>query len=416
MNNKKNIIVIGGGVIGASIAYYLTKNNCNVTLVERDQICSGSSYGNAGLVAYANPKPMAEPGVIKKVMGWMLDKESPFYIKPRLNLDLIRFLLRFQASCRDEPVKHAINVTRAMVGVTKDLSVQFTAEDKAELYWEKKGRLLLYKNKTSLEKGKKTLESLKEFGVSGDLLDLNGVHEKDPSVNPSVVGGIFYPDYEHVLPERYVKGLVAKAEEKGADIHTETEVIAFETSGRQISRVITTRGDFEPDQVIVAAGCWSPMISKYLGFKIPIQPAKGYSVTWKGSDTSSKIPISLVDEKIAVSPMGEYLRFSSNLELVGYDSSINLRRVRAAQRRVEGYLSGIDELELVQIWRGFRPGTPDTLPIIERSDNYNNLILATGHDMLGMVNSLVTGKLVSEIVNGEEPSIDLTPFRLSRFW
>ncbi len=416
MNDNKSILIIGGGVIGASIAYYLTMNNCNVILVERGNICSGSSYGNAGLVSYANPKPMAEPGVIKKVIGWMLDKESPFFIKPRLDWELLRWLLRFQASCSEKSVKHAINVTRAMKSVTMKLSEEFTTEEKTNLYWEKKGRILLYKNKGSLETGKKTLDSLKQYGIDGKIMDLDGVLEMDHNVDSSVVGGIFYPDYEHVLPEKYVKGLVLMAEKKGAKIHTETEVIDFKTSGKQIERVVTTRGDFIPDQVVLAAGCWSPMISKMLGFKLPIQPAKGYSVTWKAVESTSKIPISLVDEKIAISPMGEFLRFSSNLELVGYDSKINLRRVRAAQSRVEGYLNGIKDLDLVEVWRGFRPGTPDTLPIIERNDNYDNLILATGHDMLGMVNSLVTGKLVSEMINGEELSIDLSPFRLGRFW
>ncbi len=416
MNNNKNILVIGGGVIGASIAYYLTKDNNNVTLVERGQICSGSSYGNAGLVSYANPTPMAEPGVIKKVIGWMLQKDSPFYIKPKLDWELIRWLLRFQASCSKNSVKRAIDIARAMRSVTKELSGQFSDEEKDEFCWHSRGRIILYRNKSSFEGGKKVLEFLKQFGVSGDTLDLNGLREKDPNISSSVVGGFYYSDYEHVFPEQYVKGLVHRAETRGASIQTDTEVIGFETSGNQISKVITTRGDFNPDQVILAAGCWSPLISKELGVKIPIQPAKGYSVTLKAPEYNSKIPVSLPESKVALTPMGDLLRFSSNLELVGYDSSINLRRINAAQRNVEKYINGIADMELVQIWRGFRPSTPDTMPIIERNNKFNNLILATGHDMLGMVNSLVTGKLVSELINGDEPSVDLTPFRLSRFW
>ena len=142
---------------------------------------------------------------------------------------------------------------------------------------------------------------------------------------------------------------------------------------------------------------------------------KGYSISVKRTTNSSTIPLSLVDQKVAVTPMGDQLRMSSNLELVGYDSTINRRRIAATRKAVNMFLSGIDDLELIQIWSGFRPNTPDTLPIIERNDTFNNLILATGHDMLGMTHSLVTGKLVSEIIERKKPSLDLEPLRLSRF-
>ena len=233
--------------------------------------------------------------------------------------------------------------------------------------------------------------------------------------SPSVVGGIYYPDYEHVLPERYVNGMARMAENKGARLKTETEVIGFETAGKRIASVVTTRGNFSPDQIVLAAGSWSPVVARDLGLRIPIQPAKGYSITVKRSPGCSEIPLSLADHKIAVTPMGEQLRFSSNLELVGYDSSINRRRIAATRRAVKLYLSGTDDLELIQIWSGFRPNTPDTMPIIERNQVYDNLILATGHDILGMTHSLITGKLVCEIIDGKKPSVDLEPFRLGRF-
>jgi len=205
------------------------------------------------------------------------------------------------------------------------------------------------------------------------------------------------------------------AEDRGAVIKKETEVIGFKTAGNRIAKVVTSRGDFSPDQVVLAAGSWSPVIAKDLGLRLPIQPAKGYSITVKRTRSCSEIPLSLADHKVAVTPMGEQLRISSSLELVGYDASINRQRITATRRAVNLYLSGIDELELIQIWSGFRPNTPDTLPIIERNDTYANLILATGHDMLGMTHSLITGKLVSEIIAGKKPSVDLNPFRLSRF-
>jgi D-amino-acid dehydrogenase len=415
MNQRKEILIIGGGVIGVCIAYYLTAENYDVTLVEKNQICSGSSHGNAGLISCANPIPMAEPGVIKKGLRWMLDAEGPFYIKPRLDLELLRWVLGFRAACREKPLRRAIDVTLAMKRISTQLSGELTAESKLALGWQKKGRMLVYQKADGLKDGVETLNSLKQYGVSGKILDSDGVREIDPNLQPSVVGGIYYPDYEHVLPERYVKGMARIAENRGAALKTETEVIGFETAGKRITKVVTTRGDFSPDQIVLAAGSWSPVIAKDLGLRIPIQPAKGYSITVKRPPGCSETPLSLADHKIAVTPMGEQLRFSSNLELVGYDSSINRRRVAATRRAVKLYLAGIDDLELIQLWSGFRPNTPDTLPIIERNQAYANLVLATGHDMLGMTHSLITGKLVSEIIDGKKPSVDLNPFRLSRF-
>jgi len=415
MNQRKEIIVIGGGVIGVCIAYYLTAEKYDVTLVEKNQICSGSSHGNAGLISCANPIPMAEPGVIKKGLRWMLDAEGPFFIKPRLDPALLRWVLGFRAACREKPMRRAIDVTLAMRRISKQLSAELSAEDKLSFGWQHKGRMLVYQNNDSLKDGIETLNLLNQYGVSGKILDSEGVRALDPNIQPSVVGGIYYPDYEHVLPERYVNGMARIAEDRGAALKTDTEVIGFETAAKRITKVVTTRGDYSPDQIVLAAGSWSPVIAKDLGLRVPIQPAKGYSITVKRTPGCSEIPLSLADHKVAVTPMGEQLRFSSNLELVGYDASINRRRITAARRAVNLYLAGIDELELIRIWSGFRPNTPDTLPIIERNGTYANLILATGHDMLGMTHSLITGKLVSEIVGGRKPSVDLEPFRLSRF-
>jgi D-amino-acid dehydrogenase len=415
MNSRKEILIIGGGVIGACIAYYLTGEQYDVTLVEKNQICSGSSHGNAGLISCANPIPMAEPGVIKKGLRWMLDAEGPFYIKPRLDLDLLRWVLGFRAACKEKQMRRTIDVTLDMRRVSQQLSAELNGADKLSFGWQNKGRMLVYQNKDSLRDGVETLNFLSQYGVNAEILDSDGVHELDPNLQPSVVGGLYYPDYEHVLPERYVKGMAHLAENRGATLKTDTEVIGFETAGKYIAKVVTSRGDCHPDQIVLAAGSWSPVIAKDLGLRLPIQPAKGYSVTVKRSPGCSTIPLSLADHKVAVTPMGEQLRFSSNLELVGYDPSINRRRIAAARRAVKLYLNGIDELELIQIWSGFRPNTPDTMPIIERSRAYSNLILATGHDMLGMTHSLITGKLVSEIIDGRKPSIDLAPFRLGRF-
>ena len=171
MNQRNEIMVIGGGVIGVCIAYYLAAAQHEVTLVEKNQICSGSSHGNAGLVSCANPIPMAEPGVIKKGLRWMLDAEGPFYIKPRLDLELLRWVLGFRAACKENQMRRTIDVTLAMRRISKRLSAELKAEEKLSFGWQNKGRMLVYQNNDSLKDGVKTLNSLKPYGVSGKVLD-----------------------------------------------------------------------------------------------------------------------------------------------------------------------------------------------------------------------------------------------------
>ena len=171
----------------------------------------------------------------------------------------------------------------------------------------------------------------------------------------------------------------------------------------------------QPDQVVLAAGAQSSAVVRDLKLRLPIQPAKGYSITYKRPLTSPQIPLSLSESKVAVVPMDDMLRFSSTLELAGHDMSINQRRLAATRQAIGDYLSGVEDLELIEIWRGLRPLTPDTLPIIGRSHTYENLILATGHGMLGVTHGPITGKLVSQVVAGQEPAVDLTPLRVERF-
>ena len=199
------------------------------------------------------------------------------------------------------------------------------------------------------------------------------------------------------------------------EIKTGTSVSGFETSGRQITSVVTTDGVFTPNQVVLAAGAWSPIIARDLKLKLPIQPAKGYSLTYKRSSTSPQLPLQLSEHKVAVTPMGELLRFTSTLELAGFDPSINQRRLAAIRHSAREYLPGMEALEQEVAWSGYRPATPDDLPIIGRSEMFSNLILATGHGTLGMTHGLITGKLVSQIISGERLSINIVPLRAERF-
>ncbi|NHZ72578.1 MAG: FAD-dependent oxidoreductase [Aquificales bacterium] len=420
MNQQKDILVIGGGVIGVAVAYYLAVQGRSVTLIEKDEICAGSSHGNAGLIANGFAIPMAAPGVLRQGLKWLLDAESPFYIKPRLNVDLMRWLWQFRGACNEKQMRQSIAILLSLGGASFDLFDELLANEDIEFGYEHKGRLILFTNEAAFEKSIPDTVLLREYGVDSTLLDAAGVREIEPNVQPAVTHGIYAADYGHIIPDRFVHELARVAKERGVVFKTDTAVLGFETSGRQISSVITPHGTFTPDQVVLAAGAWSPMLARNLKLRLPIQPAKGYSVTYKrpaGSlPTSPSLPLSLSERKIAVTPMGDMLRFTSTLELAGYDPAINQRRVAAIRRNIQDYLPGMEDLEETAVWSGYRPATPDDLPIIGRSQAFENLILATGHGTFGMTHGLITGKLVAQIVGDKRPSIDLAPLSVERFY
>ena len=154
---------------------------------------------------------------------------------------------------------------------------------------------------------------------------------------------------------------------QGVEFKTGTIVTGFVTSGRKISSIITTNGEYTPNQVVLAAGAWSPVIARHLKLRLPIQPAKGYSLTYKRPPSRPQLPLSLSERKIADTPMGDFIRFTSTLELAGYDPSINQRRLAAIRQSVNEYLPGMEELDGEVKWLGYRLATPDDLPIIERN-------------------------------------------------
>ncbi|MDP6355068.1 MAG: FAD-dependent oxidoreductase [Planctomycetota bacterium] len=418
MDPETEILVIGGGAVGICSAHYLCELGCNVTVVEMGEICSGSSYGNAGLIVPSHSVPLAAPGVISKALKWMFNPDSPFYIKPRLNWDIISWLWRFRGACKARHVHQTMPLIRDLSLNSVELFDELAGLDGIDFCYEKKGMLSVYKTQEGFEEGLEEARLLKDIGIEVEELNGEEVHGFEASVRPDVTGGVFYPQDAHLVPDRFVGELARHIEGKGVTILPSTEALGFEASDGQIERVHTTRGTFKVEQVVLASGSWAPGIARELQIKLPIQPAKGYSVTFeRPSDGCPGRPVVLAESKVATTPMGDCLRFAGTLEIAGLDLSINQRRVKAILNAVPRYLTGVDpnELELLEIWRGLRPCTPDGLPFLGRAQRYKNLILAAGHAMIGISVSPVTGKLVAQIATGAEPSFDISAMRVERF-
>jgi D-amino-acid dehydrogenase len=414
MDSQQDVAIIGGGVIGVCSAYYLSQMGLKVLLIEKGEIASGCSYGNGGLIVPSHAVPLASPGMLGNGLRWLLDPESPFYLKPRLDMDLLNWLIRFALASRHELMLRALPALRDLLLASRGLYDELSHKG-FDFGFEGNGSLQVFITDRGLKGGVEEARLLEKFDIPIQVMNAAEVCNLEPALLPSVVGGVYYPRDAHIDPFRFVTGLAQKARELGAEISTGTEVLGFETKNGKLITLKTTRGEFHPQKVVLAAGSWSPQIARELRLNVPIQAAKGYSITFEKPAISPKISLLFGEAGVVVNPLGDALRVAGTLELAGMDFSINMRRVAAIRKGAQQYLPGLDQARVIEIWRGLRPCTPDGLPIISRSDSFGNLFIAAGHAMLGMSLGPITGKLISQLVNEEKTDFNLALFRLNRF-
>ncbi len=417
MGRGADVLVIGGGVIGVCAAYYLAQSGRSVTLVERDEICAGASYGNAGLLVPSHAVPLAAPGVVSKGIKWMFNSASPFYIKPRLDLNLLSWLWKFRGACTKGHVRRAAPLIRDLSLASLDLYDELAVLDGLEFGFRRKGLLALCNSNEGLDELGKEVEVLRGIDLDAELLTPAEAAEREPDVQLDIVGAAYYAQDAHLTPDLFVKGLAEHLAANGMEVVSHAEVIDVAVEHGHVNTVCTTRGDFAPREVVLSAGSWSPEIGRRLGLRLPIQPAKGYHVTFKKPAVGPSTPMILCEAKVGVGPMVGKLRFAGTLELGGLDMGINRRRVNAILGAIPTYLPQLDpnEMELMEIWRGLRPCSPDGLPFIGRPCNLVNLVVAAGHATIGVSLGPITGKLVAEIIEGTDPSIDLSALAVDRF-
>jgi len=419
---KSHIVIIGGGAIGVSTAYYLQRAGYDVTVLEKGELASGCSYGNAGLIVPSHFGPLAAPGVIAQGMKWMFNPDSPFYIKPRVDRAFTAWLWKFRAACNPEQEAKAVPLLRALGAASMAEYRQLSALESLDFELDQRGLLMLHRDETGKAQCEKEADEAAEMGVEARVISADDVGELVGNTETSVTGGLYYPGDGHLDPARFVRALGDYLINNGVTIRTGCQVTGFETDAdkagvRRITAIKTSRGPVEADQVVLAGGVWSPGIARDLKLKLPIQAAKGYSFLIDAGEVELRSPLMLTEAKVAVTPLGDYIRFAGTLELAGLDLSINSRRVKAIRNAIPRYLPAIHlpAVEEMEIWAGLRPCTPDGLPLLGRCQAVENLVLAAGHAMLGISLAPISGKLAAQVVAGEPPSIPLDLMRVERF-
>ncbi len=415
MSQKTDVLVIGGGAIGLSVAYYLTKSGRGVTVIDSQAIAAGSSSGNAGHIVPSHIVPLAAPGIIGTALGWLLDPQhSPFGLRLSLDPAYLSWLFGFAAACSESNVNGAIPALKALGLYSAESFSRLIADEGFDCAYRETGLLFLYKTGAALAGGRHEAELLHQHGLPAEVLDRAAVHAREPAARPDVIGGVHFTGDASLDPARFLRLLADCVSARGAVLREHTPVIGFDLAGGRIARVLTATDEIEPQQVVLATGAWSPQVARGLGLRLPVQPARGYSLTALAPSVMPRQALLLGERRVAVTPMGERLRFTGRLELSALDTTPSPKHIAGIERAVREYIALDEPLSVQETWAGLRPTTPDGVPIIGVSPRHTNLIVATGHAMLGLSLGPGTGRVVADLVNGRKPALNLS--RMSVDW
>ena len=415
---QTDVAVIGGGAVGLCTARALRTRGRQVTVIERGDLGAGCSVGNAGLVVPSHVVPLAAPGVIGQGLRWLMRRDSPFRIKPRLDLGFLGWLWQFYKACTEQHVEQSVPLLRDLSLKSRALHEKWAGTENGTGFgFEASGLLMLHETEKGRSEDLEEAEYARKAGLEVSVLDRDGVEELTAHVPSSVAGGVYYHQDAFLNPGRLIDALGCALDRDGATLCRNVAVTGFERENGTVRSIQTTDGPVEAEEIVLAAGAWSKPLGGELGLDVPVEPAKGYSVTYDVPNGRSDVPFILTEEKISVTPMGEQMRFAGTLELAGFDASVDPYRVGPILDVAAEYVSDLDPTgpETVDPWVGFRPCTPDGLPLVGRVPQYDNVVLATGHCMLGISLAPVTGQLVGDILSGTSPDLDVAPLRPDRF-
>lgn len=402
----RDVLIVGGGVIGLCTALEAAARGFAVTIVDRGgPDDEGCSFGNAGMVVPSHMVPLAAPGMVAKGLRHMWSPESPFYVRPRADLDLVRWGLRFWRASTAERVAR-------MAPVLRDLHLASRAafvEAAGEIGLVTRGLLMLCRTAKGLDEEARHAAFARSLGVPANVLDAAGVQALEPNVRLTVAGAVHYPLDAHLDPARLMAHLRASAERASVRTVWNAHVTGWRTGSGRVQAVTTAQGELTADEFVLAAGVWSDPVARDLGLTLPMQAGKGYSLTLPHPRRLPDHCAILAEASVAVTPMGDALRFGGTMELTGLDTRVNPARVRGIVKSVPAYLPDFapSDFEGVTPWCGLRPVSPDGLPYVGRTRRFANLAIATGHSMMGLSLGPITGRLMADVLTGTPPAIDI---------
>jgi D-amino-acid dehydrogenase len=418
MHKVEHVIVVGGGVIGVCCSYFLVRRGIRVTVLERDEIGKGASYGNAGVISPGH-LPINKPGRVKQALKSLLDPLSPLYVAPRLDPELASWLWTFSKNCSEEHLEFSMRTLGPMGHATRRLFDELIEEEKLECDFRPGGYHEAYLTGGGLASGQKEAGYVLKHGYRPEILSREALQAREPALNSRVVGGVFYPEAATVNPYHFVLELADRARRHGVVFRTRTEAVSVVTANGGVRGVHTADGETMPgDAVILAPGVYGTGLIRKLGLRFPLQAAKGYHRDCQPGDGKApmlRLACVLAERSVFCTPMDGFMRFAGTLEFSGVNHEIRRPRLEQLTNAAKLYLNRFGSIEPLSEWCGLRPCLPDGLPAVGPVKGYNGLFIATGHGMLGLTLGPITGKLVSEHVLDGAPGMDIAALRPERF-
>lgn len=414
---SKTAIVIGGGIIGLSSAYYLQQAGWQVTVIDKGNRRNNCSTGNAGYICPSHFVPLATPGIVAQGMKWMLNSRSPFYVQPRLSWPLIEWGLQFMRSATAQHVQNSARPLRDIALFSMACYEELKKEPGFDFFYAHDGMLEAVQTAENAHHAQETAAQARDLGLDAEWLDKDGVKAIEPDVDMNIRGAIWFRCDAHCNPEQLVQNLEQVLLQKGAKLLTDTEVTGFERKNGRISSVHTSSGKQEADLAVLATGSWSREMAAKLDLKLPLVAGRGYSFLTDIEQFPLRRPVILTEGRVAVSPFEKQIRFGGTMEITAIDSPPRYKRVEGIVQSARDFFPGLqlEQPKPEEIWYGYRPCSADGLPYIGRLQKTPNVIVATGHSMLGLSLGAGTGKLVAELAEEKVGSVDLGSFRVERF-
>jgi D-amino-acid dehydrogenase len=414
------VLVLGGGVIGVTSAYYLAKAGHEVTVVDRQpEPGLETSYANAGEVSPGYASPWAGPGVPVKAVKWLLMKHGPLVIRPKLDPAMWVWLAKMLRNCTS--VRYAVNKSRMipLAEYSRDCLRALRAETSIRYDERSQGTLQLFRAQAQLDGTAGDIAVLKQYGVPYEVLDRDGCVAVEPAlaaVKQKIAGGLRLPQDETGDCHMFTQALAAQAAKLGVQFCLNTTIERLVTDGSEITGVATRAGVLHADAYVVALGSWSPRLLGPLGISIPVYPVKGYSITVPIADPDAAPVSTVMDEsyKVAITRLGTRIRVGGTAEVSGYSLKLYPARRATLDHSLTDLFPRGGKLSDATFWSGLRPMTPDGPPLIGAT-RYKNLHLNTGHGTLGWTMACGSGRVLADLLSGRKPEIDTSELAMARY-
>jgi len=413
-----SVAVVGAGVVGVCSAYFLAKRGASVTVLERDEVGRGASFGNAGAITPGHV-PINKPGRVRQALRSLNRPANPLYVAPRWDPALARWLWDFARHCTAAHLEASMDVVGPLGHASMSLFDRLVAEEALSCSYRREGYFEVYRTERGLAAGLEDAELLRRHGYESAALSAAELRDHEPALADGTVGGLRYPEGATVDPYRFVVELAERARRLGACIRTGALVKSVVVGGGRVEAVELADGEMvAADVVVLAAGAHTARLMRPLGLRLPLQPAKGYHRDFDaggGGVPAVRTGCILGEASVFCADLGGFVRLAGTLEFSGFDERMRRARLEQLTLAARRFLRGMGDAAPTSEWCGLRPCLPDGLPAIGPAPGIAGLFVATGHAMMGLTLGPVTGRLVAEWVLDGTPGIDLEALRVGRF-